>query len=361
VLERFLVPEKDRVYVRQERMRAATEAIFRKMGQSATDAALSTDVLMLADLRGVETHGVSNMVRTYVKWYSEGIVNPRPKMKVLKETSITATLDHDGGLGLHMAQKSMELAIEKAEEHGVGIVVAKNCRHLGMLSYHAMMPLKHDMIGVCMTGGGGRPMLLPTFGAEPRFSTNPLAWAAPARKMPPFVFDIATTQVAGNKIYLARRVGADLEPGWIAAPDGSPVMDRRPPPDEFFMLPVGGTRENGSHKGYGFASIVEVMSNILSGSGAAFLNPSPGASGQYFAAYKVSAFTELDEYYDNMDKWLEGLAATKPAPGHDRVLYAGLAESEEYEKRTRNGIPYHREVIDWYQSIGAELGLRFEW
>lgn len=191
-----------------------------------------------------------------------------------------------------------------------------------MPSYHAMLPLKHVMIAVCMTGGRGKPMLLPTFGAEPRFSTKPIAWAAPARTMPPFVFDIATTQVASNKIYLARRVGANLEPGWVAGMDGTPIMDSKPPPAEFYMLPVGGTRENGSHKGYGFASIVELISNILSGSGPAFLNTAFGASGQYFAAYKISAFTDLDAFYDDMDRWLGGLAAMRPAPGHDRVVYA---------------------------------------
>ncbi|MBI4304879.1 MAG: Ldh family oxidoreductase [Chloroflexi bacterium] len=357
MLERFLVSEKDRVYVRQEKMRAATESIFLKMGQTKEDAALSTDVLMLSDLRGVETHGVSNMMRAYVKAYNEGSMNPRPRMRVVKETSITASLDHDRGLGLHMAPKSMEIAIEKAEKHGIGMVVAKNCRHLGMLAYHAMMPLKLDMVGVCMTGGGGYAML-PTFGAEPRFGTNPLAWAAPARNMPPFVFDVATTQVAGNKILLAKRVGAMMEPGWVSQKDGSPIMQEVPVPDEYYMLPIGGTRENGSHKGYGFACIVDIMSNMLSGTGGGFLNPA--TSGQYFAAYKISAFTDLDQYYENMDRWLAGLASTPPAPGHKRVVYAGLPESEEYEKRMRDGIPYHHEVIDWYKSIGAELGLKYE-
>ncbi|MBI4220545.1 MAG: Ldh family oxidoreductase [Chloroflexi bacterium] len=357
MLERFFVPEKDRVYVKQEKMRSATEAIFLKMGLSKGDAALSTDVLMLSDLCGVETHGVSNMMRAYVKGYNEGSINPRPKLRVLRETSITATLDHDRGLGLHMAPKSMEMAIEKAEQHGIGMVVAKNCRHLGMLAYHAMMPLKHDMVGVCMTGGGGFAML-PTFGAEPRFGTNPLAWAAPARKMPPFVFDIATTQVAGNKILLAKRLGAKMEPGWVSKADGTPIMEEVAVPDQYYMLPIGGTRENGSHKGYGFACIVDIMSNMLSGSGGGFLNPATG--GQYFAAYKISAFTDLDEYYDNMDKWLAGLAATPPAAGHKRVVYAGLPESEEFERRMREGIPYHREVVEWYGSIGAELGLEFD-
>ncbi|MFW6175069.1 MAG: Ldh family oxidoreductase [Chloroflexota bacterium] len=357
MLERFKVPEADRVYVQEDRMRSATESVFRKMGLAAKDAALSADVLMTSDLRGCETHGVSNMLRRYVGWYNTGELNPRPNVAVVRESDVTATLDADNGLGLHTAPPAMEIAMEKAERHGMGAVTVKNARHLGMLAYHSMMALERDMIGVCMIAGNPLSMV-PTFGAEKRFATNPWAWAAPARNMPPFVFDAATTQVAGNKLALAQRIGSKLEPAWITRKDGSIIMeetDLPPNRDDYHILPIGGTREQGSHKGYGFAAIAEIMSQILPGMGAAFLHP--GTMGHFFQAYKIDAFTDLEKFKDDMDAFLGGLANTPPAPGHDRVLYPGLPEHEETEKRRREGIPYHKEVIDWFHTISEELDL----
>lgn len=362
MLERFHVPETDRVYVKQERMREATETIFKKMGLSEEDARLSADVLMLSDLRGVETHGVSNMLRAYVQQYNNGATNPTPEITTVRESPTTATMDGGGGLGLHTAPVAMNLAIEKAKKHGIGSVTMRNSRHLGMAAYHAMMALEHDMIGLCMTGGGGSGRnaygMVPTFGAEARFGTNPIAWAAPADKMPPFVFDVATTQVAGNKLNLARRVGAKLEPGWISKLDGDPIMEPvdLPPLGEFRMLPFGGTRENGSHKGYGFAAVVYILCQTLGGSG---WNEQSGG-GHHFTAYSIEAFTDVAKFKSDMDEFLEGLASTPPAPGHDEVVYAGLPESREYADRMENGIPYHREVIDWFHSISAELDLGIE-
>ncbi|MBI2964899.1 MAG: Ldh family oxidoreductase [Chloroflexi bacterium] len=353
MLERFKVPEKDRVYVRQERVRAATEAIFRKMGLDDAGARQCTDVLITNDLRAVETHGVSNMLRQYVKRYGDGSQNPRPRVRKVRETSTTATLDGDNGLGIHVGPGAMRLAISKAKEHGIGAVTMFNSGHLGGCGYHAMLGAQQDMIGLCMTGGGGASMV-PTFAAEPRFGTNPVAWAAPARKQPPFLFDVASTQIANNKIGLARRLGVNLEPGWIAKPDGSPVLEEVPVPEKYYMLPFGGTRENGSHKGYGSAAVVDIMCCTLSGVGPGFISKK---GGHFFCAFRIDAFTDPEKFKDDMDEFLDGLAKTKPAPGHDRVIYPGLTEGEETAKRTRDGIPYHHEVVDWFKSIGAELGI----
>ncbi len=362
MLERFHVPEADRVYVRQERMREATEIVFRKMGLSDEDARLSADVLMLSDLRGVETHGVSNMLRVYVQQYNDGDANPTPEITTVRESPTTALMDAGGGLGLHTAPVAMDLAIEKAKKHGMGSVTMRNSRHLGMAAYHAMMALEHDMIGITLIAGD---MLsaVPTFGAEKRFATNPWAYAAPARNMPPFVFDVATTQVAGNKLALAQRVGAPLEDHWIANLDGSSMVGNPQLPDDraqYHQLPMGGTREQGSHKGYGFMAVAEILSQMLSGAGAAFLNPDTMC--HWFCAYKIEAFTDPEKFKDDMDDFLDGLATTPPAPGHDRVLYPGLPEHEETLLREKEGIPYHREVIDWFRSIsdarnlGIDLG-----
>jgi LDH2 family malate/lactate/ureidoglycolate dehydrogenase len=363
MLERFLVPEEDRVYVAHDRMHAATKAIFTKMGLSDDDATVSADVLMTSDLRGCESHGVSNMLARYVDDYSKGYMNPRPNVRVTRESHVTANLDGDIGLGLHVLPKAMDMAIEKAREHGTGTVVVHNSRHIGMLAYHAMMPIAHDMIGWCMTAGN--PVhAVPTFGAEARFATNPWAWAFPADKEAPFVFDIATTQVAGNKLRLADRIGAPMEPAWITGNDGAPIMEESalPPQGQYKMLPFGGTREQGSHKGYGFAAVAEIMCDLLSGMGAGFLMPPapPLVLGHYVQAISIDAFTDVPKFKRDMDDLLRGLRETKPAPGHDRVVYAGLPEAEETEIRMRDGIPYHREVIEWFESLRAELDLDYD-
>jgi len=355
MLERFKVPVEDRVYVSADAMRAATEEIFRAMRLREDDAVLAADVLISNDLFGIESHGVSNMLRSYVARYRDGELNPTPDFTITREAPSTAVIDGGGGLGLHVAPRAMDVAIEKARDVGMGAVCVFNVGHMGGAGYHALRALPHDMIGVAMSSSGV-PSVLPTFGAVPRMGTNPLAWAAPAATMPPFLLDIGTSQVAQNKLRLARRVGASVEPGWIAAPDGSPIMERIPVPDDCYLLPLGGTREQGSHKGYGLAAIVDIMCSTLSGLGGGFIARVPG---YHLLAYRIDAFVEPEKFKADMDDFLRGLTETPPAPGHERVVYPGLLEWEERELRLREGIPYHSEVITWFGNIGRELGLTF--
>ncbi len=361
MLERFHVAEEEAIRVDAHKMRAATKSVFIKMGLSDEDSDLSADVLMYADIHGIDTHGVSNMLRMYVKGYQEGSSNPRPNMRTIRQVGSVACFDGDGGLGLHTAPHAMKATIEMAKKNGVASSTLINSGHLGAAGYHALMAVEQDMIGVCFTGGGGFAML-PTFGAEPRFGTNPLAWAVPARNQPPFIFDAATTQVAGNKIRLLQRMNRTIAPGWLADIDGSPIMEDAPVPEDdireaerhWYMLPIGGSRENGSHKGYGIACIVDIMCCTLSGMGAGFISRK---SGHFFMAFDIAAFTDLDKFKDDMDEFLTGLADTPPAPGHSRVLFPGQPEDETKKDRLENGIPYHPEVIDWFDNIGAELEL----
>ena len=361
MLERFKVPEDIAVKVQEDALRDTVTNVLRKMGLDESDCVLGADVMVKADLRGVETHGVSNMLRSYVNGYNDGSINPHPNWKIVRETPATANIDSDRGLGTIIAPKAMEIAIEKAKNVGVGMVTIRNGRHLGMASYHAMLALEHDMIGV--TTSAGNPLsMVPTHASEKLFATNPWAWAAPARNEAPFVFDVATTQVAGNKLRLAERIGAPMDPAWVSDTDGTPIMEEAPLPEEYHILPFGGTREQGSHKGYGFAAMAEIMAPILSGMGAGFFMPTTPRTimGHYVQAIKIDGFIDPEKFKDDMDDFLGGLKNTKPAPGHKRVVYAGLPEAEEIEIRQRDGIPYHREVIEWFESIKAELDLGFD-
>ena len=325
------------------------------MGVPPEDAELGADVLVLADLRGVDSHGVSNMLRSYLGGYQRGEINPRPNISVVRETAATASIDSDRGLGTIVTPKAMDIAIRKASEVGVGMVTIGNSRHLGMASYHAMRALEHDMIGICMTSAP--PRMVPTFGAEPRLGTNPIAVAVPARNEPPFVFDAATSSVAQNKIEIARRLGADLEPGWLATDDGTPIMEEVPVPETYHLLPVGATRELGSHKGYGLACVVDIFAGVLTGFGYGAVPGRPNF-GHYVAAYNVAGFDDPDHFKDEMDGWLQMMKSTKPAPGHDRVLVAGQPEAEMEEVRRKEGIPLHPEVVQWVRDTCAELSVR---
>jgi LDH2 family malate/lactate/ureidoglycolate dehydrogenase len=359
LLKHFHVPEELAVRVKEPDLRAATESVFMKCGVPKDEAKLGADVLLYADLSGVDTHGVSNMLRAYVQGYNAKRINPAPRWKVVKETPTTAVIDGDNGLGLMIAPKAMNIAIGKARKYGTGVVVVRNSGHLGAAGYHAVMAAKQDMVGWCMTGGGNA--MVPTFGAEPKLGTNPIAVAVPAGRQPMFIFDAAMTTIAGNKIGLAKRMGKPMLPGWVAKSDGTPDMDGGAAA-EFaagsvrMQLPVGSTRELGSHKGYSLAAIVDVLCGQLSFA-PGFATLAQNRRGHFVAAYDIAAFGEVAEFKANMDGMLEGLRNTRPAPGHDRVYYAGLPEYETEIERRRDGIPLHPEVIDWFKGICAEFNI----
>ena len=222
MLERFLVPEKDQVLIPESRVRRATIAVLEKMGMPGEDADVATDVLITSDLRGCESHGVSNMLRAYVHQYGQGYINPTPEVAVLRDAPIAASWDADRGLGIQVGPRAMATAIDKARNTGIGAVSVRNCGHIGMLAYYALKAIPHDMIGICMVSAGGR-LQVPLWGSEPVFGTQPIAWAAPSATLPPFCFDVATTQVAANKLMLTRRIGSQLEPNWITGLDGEPI------------------------------------------------------------------------------------------------------------------------------------------
>jgi len=359
MLERFKPRKEDQVRIPEESLRETVTAIFEKMGETPEAAAEGADVLVMTDLRGVETHGVSNLMRVYVEQYSKGDLKPGPEWRVVRESPGTVTIDAGGGLGIMLGRRAMGLAMEKARKVGMGVVTMHMSGHLGAVGHFAMLAAEQDMVGVCITAGGDG--VLPTFGAEPRLGANPISLAAPARNEVPVLFDAATSAIAGNKVSLAQRVGAELLPGWIADTEGNPILEETPVPErgQYSQLPLGGTREQGSHKGYGFSLMVEVLGSMLSGSVPTMLDNIPGESmfKNYFAAYNIAAFADLETFKDNMDGMLENLRTARPAPGHERVLYPGLYEHEEVQERRANGIPFHGEVVEWFDGISEELSV----
>ena len=355
MLERFHVPSDIAIHVGIDDLTATVVDIFLKMGMPADEADQATEVLVYADIRGIETHGVSNMLRSYVVQFAEGKMNPTPNPKIIREMPAAATLDCDGGHGLVVGPMAMNMAIERAKIYGIGTITANNGRHFGAAAYHAAMAIPHGMIGVAMTTGGMQ--VLPVDGAKPMFGLNPIAIGVPTNSEAPFIFDASMSSVAGNKIALAKRLGVDIAAGWIAGEDGVPIMEESPVPDSYFMLPTGGSRENGAHKGSSLGIWVEIMCGLLGATGA---GPNrQGGAAHHFIAYNIEAFTDLESFKDDMDIYMSEIKNTPPIPGAERVVYAGLPEHEAEIERRENGIPFHPEVIDWFRDITSELEL--EW
>jgi LDH2 family malate/lactate/ureidoglycolate dehydrogenase len=362
MLERFHVPRTDEVRVAHTALCRTVTDIFVACGVPAESAAGGADVLVTADLRGVETHGVSNMLRAYVAWFKDGTLNPDPRAKIVHEAPGAATIDGDRGLGVLQGRDAMQVAIDKAKETGVGVVTMRNSGHLGPVGHFAMQAARQDMVGVCLTAMS--ILVVPTFGALPRLGTNPISIAAPAGEEPYLLYDAATSTIAGNKISLARRVGATMAPGWIADAEGTPILEERrlEPGDHyagsaFSLLPLGSTREQGSHKGYGLGLMVEVLATMLAGSLPTMVEDNSPLARHHFAAYNIAAFGDIDTFKESMDRMLKLLRSTPPAPGYERVVYPGLIEHEAELERRANGIPLHREVIDWFDRCTDDLGV----
>lgn len=355
-IDRLKPRSEDLVRVREPELRRCVTAILERSGLTPEDAAEAADVLVMTDLRGVETHGVSNMLRIYVREYRGGGLNAKPGWLVDRETPATAVIDAEMRLGLVVAARAMRLAIEKAKKVGLGAVSVRNAGHFGAMGHHALLAADAGMVGLAYTAV--RPWVVPTFAAKAMLGTNPIAIAAPARHEATFLFDAATSVVAGNQVRLAIRLGEPLSPGWVAEHDGTPVTEPAVVQSrkDFLLLPLGSTREQGSHKGYGLGMMVEVLCTLLGGAVPTMLDPGAGATG-HFLAYDIEAFTSRAQFEQTMDRMLEALRTAPPAPGHERVLHPGLPEHEAVLDNTAHGIPLHREVVGWFQSITSELGV----
>ena len=340
--------------------------VMRATGVPAEDATTVADVLVAADLRGIDSHGVARL-RRYVVGVQRGAMKAHPNIRVLYESPCTATLDADGALGFVVGRKAMEMAIAKAEKGGIGVVVVRNSNHYGIAGYYAMMALERDMIGCSMTNARSR--IVPTFGRRRWHGTNPIAVAVPAGQERPYVLDMATSVVPDGKIEVRHRLGKPLPVGWVINEKGEPntdaadVVARQRTDQEGGTLPLGGEGELlGGHKGFGLGLLVDILCGVLSGAawGPMIANNVPANLGHFFAAMRVDLFHPLDEFKAEMDEMIRRLKAEPKAPGHDRIYVAGEKEFESAEQRRVEGIPLHQSVYQELSQIADELGVPFE-
>ena len=325
------------------------QQVFLSIGCSEADALLASQVLISADLRGVDSHGIARL-SGYVRLYDNGRLNPKPIVKIIHETPSTAVIDGDKGLGLVVAPKAMEIAMEKAEKVGSGWISVQNSNHFGIAGYHAMKALHKDMIGWAMTNAA--PLVTPTFSKEKLLGTNPIAVAVPAAENPPFVADFATTAVAYGKMEILQRKGAPAPLGWVQDKDGNPTDDANAVKNGGALLPLGGDREHGSHKGYGLGAIVDIFSGVLSGANfgpwvppfatAGFMSAGEQVgkgTGHFLGAMRIDGFRPADEFKADMDKWINRFKAA-PAVDGKNVIIPGDPERELESERKANGINF---------------------
>lgn len=238
------------------------QRVLETVGCSAVDAHTAAVALVTADLRGIDSHGVARL-RGYLRLQEAGRVNVQPHIQVVHETPSTAVIDGDAGLGLVVAPYAMKIAMEKAALCGTGWVSVRNSNHFGIAGYHAMLALEKDMIGIAMTNASA--LVAPTFSKEKMLGTNPIAVAIPAGIQPPFVADFATTTAANGKLELLQRKNAPTPDGWVQDAEGQSSNDAHILKKQGALLPLGGDREHGSHKGYALGSIVDIFSAVFSG------------------------------------------------------------------------------------------------
>jgi LDH2 family malate/lactate/ureidoglycolate dehydrogenase len=346
----------DFVRVAAEPLRGWVAALFTALGMPEDDAAVSADALVTSDLLGVSSHGVSNYIELiYAPGLRRGTINPKPNVQVVRENASLALVDGDGGMGHVVGARAMRIAVEKARATGVGVVTVRGSRHYGMAGYYPLLALEHDLIGASLTNADA--LVLPTFGRDARLGTNPIAVAVPAGEEPPFLLDMATSTVPLGKIMLAMRAGAPIPLGWAADREGLPTTDARAAFEALRLLPLGGSYEQGSHKGYGLAALVDILCGALSGS---ILGDHGGVGnevGHFFAALDPSVLVSIDEFKGAMDRFLRRLRETPPVDTAEPVIYAGWKEHLARQERERDGIPLHPTVHDYLRQLSGELSV----
>ncbi len=344
------------------------ESVFLEIGCPPNQAKLASQVLVSADLRGVDSHGVARL-SGYIRLFDKKRINSTPNIRIVHESPSTATVNADGALGLVSAPWAMHLAISKAKIAGTGWVAVSNSNHFGIAGYHAMMALEHNMIGIAMTNAS--PLVAPTHSLSRMLGTNPMAFAIPAGKQPPFVADFATTTAANGKLEILQRKNLKAPEGWIQDQSGNSSDN----PNELSLggalLPLGSDREHGSHKGYCLGSVVDILSAVLSGANygpwvppfVAFLDPPSDPVGEgighFFGAMRIDAFRKAEDFLHHMDNWIDSFRNAKPIDVSQPIIIPGDPEREAEIERRASGIPLNPKVEDDLRELASNLGVKF--
>ena len=356
----------DIVHLPVQKLSDFIKEVFIRSGVPEKDAATCSDVLILSDLRGIESHGIGRL-RMYYDRLKDQLIEPFANIQIIKQSPTTAVVDGGHGLGMVIGKHAMQIAINKAKEYGMGSVAVRNSTHFGIDGYYALMAVHAGMIGMSFTNA--RPSVAPTFGSAPMLGTNPIAFGAPTDEEWPFLFDAATSITQRGKIEVLERAEKQAPKGWVIDEEGKDINDpseilRKIPTNSAALLPLGGKYElHGGHKGYGLSTIVEILSSTLqSGS---FLLQLSGYDdkgdatrfkvGHFFMAINIESFLPLHEFKINIGSLLRTLRDSRKSVGEDRIYTAGEKEYEIEKVIQQQGVPINKNLQKDIQYLQNEL------
>jgi LDH2 family malate/lactate/ureidoglycolate dehydrogenase len=362
----------DSSYMSFDVLEAFMVDVFKAVGVPEEDARVCADVLITADKRGIDSHGVGRMKPIYYdRIVKTKIQQPVTQFEVVRDCKATAVVDGHHGMGMVIAKRCMNMAIDKAREHGLGMVVARNSTHYGFAAYYPLMAVEAGMIG--LTGTNARPSIAPTHGVENMLGTNPLVFAIPTDEDFPFTNDYATSIVQRGKIEMYAREGKPCPPGLVIDRDGNTQTNSVKILEDLIkgnsaLTPIGGmSEETGGHKGYGFATVVEILSAALQqGAFLKMLNgtdeqgrPVPYALGHFFLAIDIACFTDLAAFKKTAGDILRALRASQRAPGAERIYTCGEKEYLAWQQRQHTGLYLEPSIQKELITMRDELGLNY--
>ena len=360
-------PEKF-VRVPHEALKEWVTNVFTALGMNDEDAYVVADVLVVADLTGVSSHGVQR-VRRYVDGIKSGSVNIRPKVRVVREYGATAVIDADSSLGHPPTLRAVKLAVEKAKSHGIGVVGVRNSHHFGIAGYYALKAVESGMIGLVITNSTPLVSYVNTVGKY--LGTNPIAVAIPTLNPPPILFDAATSVVPVGRVEIYAKTGKSIPEGWVIDSEGNMLSGDAIPilkairEGRASLLPLGGVGELlGGHKGSGLSMLVDIFSGVLTGSGWGrhvryTVGDKPGNVGHMVMAVNIEAFGDKNEFLRRLELMVNEVKDLRKHPDADRVWIPGEKAWLTMETRKRIGIPIHLNVVEDLRKVGDEVGVRF--
>jgi len=340
--------------------------VFKELGVSEEDAKICANVLITADKRGINSHGIARLKTIYYDRISSGLLSPKSTIEIIKESPTTAVVDGHDGMGMVIAKKSMALAMKKAAKYGLGMIAVRNSSHYGIAGYYSLMATKSNMIGI--TGTNTRPSVAPTFGVEAMLGTNPLTFGIPTDEKFPFVLDCSTSVISNGKIEVYDRLEKNLPEGWVIDKKGESILnayqainDIHSSGEKAAILPLGGIGErNAGYKGYGYATLVEILSTTLQGG--QFLKASNEEKdrhiGHFFIAINISAFIDIEIFKKTTGDILRAIRASKKIPGENKIYTAGEKEYYLWLERKDKGVPLNKTLQTQIITIRDELGLK---
>ena len=333
-----------------------------KAGIPLEDAKIVADVLLQADKLGFDSHGVNRLKSIYLDRIKQGILNPVTTYKIVREGPTTAVIDGQNGMGQVISFNAMKLAIEKAKQYGMGMITVRNSSHYGFAGYYPLMAVRENMIGI--TGTNARPSVAPTFGVENMLGTNPMTFGIPSDESFPFLLDCATSITQRGKVELYAREGKELQKGWVIDENGESKTNASEVLEDIIagkaaLTPLGGVGEDtGGYKGYGYATVVEILSAALQqGSFMKMLNglkdgkKVPYPVGHFFIVIDINAFTDPEDFKKTTGEILRELRASKKMHGQARIYTAGEKEHYTWLARKDKGVPFNNELLEEFRGL----------